>query len=203
MPNYEEILTGTTVPALDENEPIGYDPIEETEINADIVDITDHLGTEDFQFLYLNLYHEIRLLDLERQKRLCEILLDEFTKIYSFEFTPQLFFESINDVENFLKFIEFIEFDYIDFLADIIKGLDLSLLKSNTETFLKQNWFKLDAKINNLIENEKISKLISIFLRTNNKKGILEFLQTRLDRSKMLVILKIMEGEFQNERDFN
>jgi hypothetical protein len=202
MSKYEDILTGTSVPLLevdDEDTNPEYNEISGAEVNADIVDIVDHLGTEDFQFLYLNLYTEIRTIPEEKQKELCTQLMDEFSKIYSFEFTPILTFDSSEDVEHFLKFIEFIEFDNIEFLSKLISGLNYDLLRKNTELFIESNWIQIEQKINNLTENGKNLELISNFFRTNNKNGIIDFLRTRLERNKMLVILKSMEGESNNE----
>lgn len=198
MSQYEQNLIGSFIPLMEVDDEESRD-IYESELYADILDIVDHLGNSDFKFIYLNLYDEIRNTDMDRKKELCEKLEVEFAKIYNFEFTPKLTFDSEEDIEKYLTFIEFIEYDNIDFLASLISGLDFSLLKKNVNEFISTNWIKINEKIDNLIENKKISELISLFLRTNNKEGILEFIQLNLEKNKMLVILKTMEGEFQNE----
>ncbi len=198
MSQYEQNLIGSFIPLMEVDDEESRD-IYESELYADILDIVDHLGNSDFKFIYLNLYDEIRNTDMDRKKELCEKLEVEFAKIYNFEFTPKLTFDSEEDIEKYLNFIEFIEYDNIDFLASLISGLDFSLLKKNVNEFISTNWVKINEKIDNLIENKKISELISLFLRTNNKEGILEFIQLNLEKNKMLVILKTMEGEFQNE----
>ncbi len=202
MSQYEQNLIGSFIPLMEVDDEESRD-IYESELYADILDIVDHLGNSDFKFIYLNLYDEIRNTDMDRKKELCEKLEVEFAKIYNFEFTPKLTFDSEEDIEKYLNFIEFIEYDNIDFLASLISGLDFSLLKKNVNEFISTNWVKINEKIDNLIENKKISELISLFLRTNNKEGILEFIQLNLEKNKMLVILKTMEGEFQNEWNYN
>ena len=199
MSKYEETLIGNSMHIMeidDEDDKTN----EDAQVDADFVDIVDHLGTEEFKYIYLNLYDEIRSgIDIDRQRELCEQLETKIFELYGFEFTPKIIFETYNDVNKFLKFIEFLEFDNIWFLSEIITGLDFDLLKRDLDKFLSLNWNEIDLKINYLIQNEKISELISKFLRTNNKEGIIEFVRSNLEKNKMLAILKTMEGEFQNE----
>ena len=110
---------------------------------------------------------------------------------YNFEFFPQLTFDNKNDTEEFFKFIEFLEYDYVDFLSEIISGLDLELLKKDINELLTLNWNQLVLKINSYQKNEIISK----FLRTNNKEGLYDFIRSRLEKDKMLVILNSLERE--------
>ena len=53
------------------------------------------------------------------------------------------------------------------------------------------NWNQLVLKINSYQKNEIISK----FLRTNNKEGLYDFIRSRLEKDKMLVILNSLERE--------
>ena len=177
------------------------DDIENPEEISDIIDLADNLGTPDFKFIYYNLYNEIQSLDSEKKRELCQKLEIKFSEIYDFEFTPKLTFDTTDDFNSFFEFIEFIEFNHIDFVAEVISGLDLVLLRKNHDEFVDTNCDNIYSKINNLIENEKISGLISIFFRTNNKDGVIEFIRSVLSKEKMLVILKIMimKGEFENE----
>jgi hypothetical protein len=46
---------------------------------------------------------------------------------------------------------------------------------------------------------EKFFGLISNFFRTNTKNGIIDFMKSRFERDKMIIILKTMEGEITNE----
>jgi len=193
MSDYEKILIGESIPLeeVDDEESNLNDMIPVAELNADLTTIINYFGTEEFKGLYLNLYNEIRSFELEKQRELCEKLIIKISENYNFEFFPQLTFDNKNDTEEFFKFIEFLEYDYIDFLSEIISGLDLELLKKDINEFLTLNWNQLVLKINSYQKNEIISK----FLRTNNKEGLYDFIRSRLEKDKMLVILNSLERE--------
>jgi hypothetical protein len=193
MSDYEKILIGESIPLeeVDDEESNLNDMIPVAELNADLTTIINYFGTEEFKGLYLNLYNEIRSFELEKQRELCEKLIIKISENYNFEFFPQLTFDNKNDTEEFFKFIEFLEYDYVDFLSEIISGLDLELLKKDINEFLTLNWNQLVLKINSYQKNEIISK----FLRTNNKEGLYDFIRSRLEKDKMLVILNSLERE--------
>ena len=193
MSDYEKILIGESIPLeeVDDEESNLNDMIPVAELNADLTTIINYFGTEEFKGLYLNLYNEIRSFELEKQRELCEKLIDKISENYKFEFFPQLTFDNKNDTEEFFKFIEFLEYDYVDFLSEIISGLDLELLKKDINELLTLNWNQLVLKINSYQKNEIISK----FLRTNNKEGLYDFIRSRLEKDKMLVILNSLERE--------
>jgi len=193
MSDYEKILIGESIPLeeVDDEESNLDDMIPAAELNADLTTIINYFGTEEFKGLYLNLYNEIRSFELEKQRELCEKLIIKISENYNFEFFPQLTFDNKNDTEEFFKFIEFLEYDYVDFLSEIISGLDLELLKKDINEFLTLNWNQLVLKINSYQKNEIISK----FLRTNNKEGLYDFIRSRLEKDKMLVILNSLERE--------
>lgn len=194
MSNYEKILIGNSIP-LPEVDDEEYDnQIINSEIDADFVAIIDSFNTEDFKHIYLNLCNEIRSLDIEKQRELCNKLVEKVKEEYDFEFTPILTFDAFEDVEKFLKFIEFIEYDYIDFFAKIIYGLDFNLLRKNLDKFIVFNWEKISNSIDNLINSEEYNLgIISLFFRTNNKENIFKFIREKLSKEKMLIILKTYE----------
>ena len=72
-----------------------------------------------------------------------------------------------------------------------IDAKDLELLKKDINELLTLNWNQLVLKINSYQKNEIISK----FLRTNNKEGLYDFIRSRLEKDKMLVILNSLERE--------
>lgn len=193
MSDYEKILIGESIPLdeVDDEESNLDDMIQSAELNADLTTIINYFGTEEFKGLYLNLYNEIRSFELENQRELCEKLISKISDNYDFEFYPMLTFDNENDTGEFFKFIEFLEYDYIDFLSEIISGLDLELLKKDINEFLTLNWNQLSLRINSYQTNEIISK----FLRTNIKSGLYEFIRSRLEKDKMLVILNSLERE--------
>jgi len=193
MSDYEKILIGESIPLeeVDDEESNLDEMIPAAELNADLTTIINYFGTEEFKGLYLNLYNEIRSFELEKQRELCEKLIIKISENYNFEFFPQLTFDNKNDTVEFFKFIEFLEYDYIDFLSEIVSGLDLELLKKDINEFLILNWNQLSLRINSYQKNEIISK----FLRTNIKSELYEFIRSRLEKDKMLVILNSLERE--------
>jgi len=202
MSDYEKVLIGDSIPLMEvddeEDSTLNYELISDAEINADITDILQTFGKEEFKELYLNLYDEITNLPIETQRNLCEKLCDKIYELYEFEFTPILTFDDTVDTSNFLDFIEFLEFDYIYFLSEIIQGLDLNQLKKDLNLFLTMNWDRINISIDKLVDEERISMLISNFLRTYNREGLYEFIRSKLEKDKMLVILKVMEKEKWN-----
>lgn len=201
MSSYEEILIGRSTPLMevdDEESSLDHD-ISEAILDADFYDIINHLNTKEFRNIYLNLYNEIIFLPFDDQKNLCDRLLNKIFEEYNFEFPPSLTFDNQNDINEFLKFVEFLEFNNIDFIASIITGLNLDLLKKNLDKFLEVNFESILVNIEKKLKNE-VSKIISIFFRTNNKENIFKFLKSKLEKDKMLIILKSMEGVFlENE----
>lgn len=204
MSSYEEILIGRSTPLMevdDEESSLDHD-ISEAILDADFYDIINHLNTKEFRNIYLNLYNEIIFLPFDDQKNLCDRLLNKIFEEYNFEFTPSLTFDNQNDINEFLKFVEFLEFNNIDFIASIITGLNLDLLKKNLDKFLEVNFESILVNIEKKLKNE-VSKIISIFFRTNNKENIFKFLKSKLEKDKMLIILKSMEGVFLENEWYN
>jgi hypothetical protein len=203
MSSYEKMLIGDSTPLMEvddeESSSLNDELITDAEINADFVDLVDHVGKEEFKEIFLNLYDELILIDIENQRYLCEQLLNKISEIYEFEFTPLITFDDETDIKIFFKFISFLEFDYIDFFAKVISGLELDILKKDVNLFLTMNWNTISNLLVTISEKEINSELISNFFRTYNREGTYEFMRSRLDKDKMLVILKVMEGELKNE----
>lgn len=195
MSNYEKNLIGRSIPLdeVDDEESNLNDMIPIAEMEADFIDVIDNFGKEEFKFIFLNVLNELQNIEFEKQRELCEKLNEKVFEIYNFEFTPQLVFDDQEDINNYLNFIAFLEYDYVDIISEIISNLDLNLLRRDTNKFLLDNFEKIIININNLIQNEKIIGLISIFLRTNNKDGLYQFMDSRLRKDKMLIILHAME----------
>jgi len=198
MGKYEENLIGKTTHLMevdDEEDTSVYD----AEIFADTTELVDNINKEEFKYLYQNLYNEIMNMEIKDKRLFCEKLSDKIYDVYNFEFSPKLDFNDENEVNNFLKFVEFLEFDYIDQLALIINGLDMIKLRRDLDLFFKEYAEDIIIRIDFLLRVEKFFGLISNFFRTNTKNGIIDFMKSRFERDKMIIILKTMEGEITNE----
>lgn len=192
MSNYEKDLIGSSIPLMEtDTEPslVNNSLIYNAETNADNNDVIENFGKEGFKEIYLNNSNEIQLMSIDNQRDLCEKLSEKIYEMYSFEFSPKLDFDNNGIITEFFKFIEFLEFDYIDVLSIILEGGDFDFLKKDPEGFINKYW----VEINNKIEKENFSELISKFLRTNNKDNIISFIISRIEKDKMLVILRILE----------
>lgn len=201
MSSYEKILIGNSIPLEevdDEEGDLDY-LIPKAEIDADFSIILNSFGNDEFKFIFMNLYDQIKSFSFEKQRELCEKLNDKVFEIYEFEFVPSLKFDNENIIDNFLKFIEFLEYDYIGIIGKIVSGLDMNLLKNNVDKFLENNFEKMNQKIIFLVENKMINEIISNFLRTNNRERLLTFFKNRIEKDKMLIILETLEGELKNE----
>lgn len=199
MSNYEKVLIGNSIPLPEMDDEEFDNQIEYAEIDADSATLIDNFGNEEFKYIYLNLYNEIRSLEIEKLRELCYKFIEKIKEYYDFEFTPIVTFDSSETIEKFLKFVEFIEFDYIDFFAKIIHGLDFNLLRKNLDKFIVFYWDKINLSINSLISTNDINEMITLFFRTNNKENIFKFIRDRLSKDKMIIILKDLENnEYTN-----
>lgn len=201
MGKYEKNLIGMSIPLMETDDvqsTLNEDLISNAEVSSDILDFIDSFGKDNFKELCLNTLNEIQFLSTEDKIEICEKLIIKVYDVYDFEFFPKLEITTNNQVQEFLKFIEFLEYDYIDFIGSVINGLDLNLLKENLDLFLEKNEDNLLSKIEYLIEQESVSKIISIYFRTNNKENIIKFLKEKLEKDKMLIILESMKGEDEN-----
>lgn len=203
MSSYEKSLIMADVQLLevDDEEQKSVDDIT---IQSDLLDLINNFGKDQFKEIYLNLYNEIRLMDIEKKKNFCNKLNEKIYEVYNFEFTPKLELINETEIEEFFEFIEFLEFDHISFIAEIIKDLDLNLLKNDLILFLNNNLKEILHRIDIFVnKNEKKFKIISLFFRTNNRYNVIRFLKSKIEKRKMLIILKVMEGEVKNERQIN
>ena len=87
MSQYEEILIGRSIPLdqVDDDESNLDDLIPIAEIDADFSDIINNIGTEEFKFIFLNLFDEIMNLSFEKKRELCQKLTDKVFEVYNFE----------------------------------------------------------------------------------------------------------------------
>lgn len=196
MGKYEENLISNSIPLMEvDDEEFDFDSIE---INADILDLVDCFGTDEFKGIYENLSNEIKSLDLEKKRILCNKLMNKIFELYEFEFIPELTFDNEANMDDFLNFCKFLDYNYIRELSLIVEDFDLFLFKKDLDLFLEKYSDEIISKIDFLIDNDKFSELISEFFRTNNKDNIIIFLKPRLQKDKMIIILKTMEGDVEN-----
>lgn len=160
----------------------------------DSTDIINSIGTEDFKYSYLVAKNDIIKQDLIAQKDMCKSILEKIEEVYDFIFPETIYIDSQEDVNNVLEFLEFLEYDHIDFLARSWAFLGVDLKNLNIEEYCYSNSDKLLREIEEVDEISNVNEMVSIFLRTYYKKGIVEFIVTRTVNNKMEIILRNLQG---------
>jgi len=136
----------------------------------------------------------LKILHFPKQRDFCLRILHAITKIYEFEFSPIPEITSPLEVMQVYEFVEFLNYDYIEYFGDVWKYLNPNLLKIDVEKFCKRNSDKVIREIEDQIESRDLSELISNFLRTYNKSNMLDWFIGKTIESKIIIVLKILEG---------
>lgn len=181
------VANSTTMPEYNEDEDTE-NPIEDAEVEADCVDLLEHIGEEDFKSIYDNVIFNIRKQPIEKQITVCNNILLRIEQVYDFTFMRKLHIESKPDVIKVYKLIEFLEFNYVKIIAELLFGLIEDLRNIDFVKFYEENW----KTIQNRIQILMISELISEFLRTNNKENLIAFLSDRTEKKKIPIMASIL-----------
>jgi len=188
------VLAGNSVRTfeLDDEEEKGKENI--ASFLHDFSDIINSIGTEEFKTIYLIAKNDIRKQDIIAQKELCNSILEKIEEVYEFIFPENIYIDSQEDVDRVLEFLEFLEYDHIDFLARLWAFLGEDLKNLNIEEYCYSNSKKVISEIEEVDEISNINEMVSIFLRTYYKKGILGFIITRTVNNRMEIILRNLQG---------
>ena len=173
--------------------------IQNAEMQSSFIDIISSIGTEEFEYIYLNSINEIKTYDIKDQISLCLKILDKIKEIYKFEFLTTIDIISIDDVNNVYDFIEFLEYKNIDFLVSLFAGIVLDIRKEPVRMILDNNWLEIESRI----LKGHFSQMISLFLRTNNREELLDFLTSKATKSKILITINLFERSSNNANSEN
>jgi hypothetical protein len=173
--------------------------IDNAEQMSSFLDLVSAIGTEEFEFIYFNLISDIRKYPIENQILLCTKIIDKIKEVYGFEFIQKIYLETHEDVENVYKFIEFLEFDYIDFIVDLLTGIVNDIRKEPIRAIIEENWMEIESRI----LKQNLSRLIFLFLRTNNKEDLVDFLVSKATNNKSLITTKLFERSIVNDNSNN
>ena len=173
--------------------------IQNAEMQYSFIDIISSIGTEEFEYIYLNSINEIKTYDIKDQISLCLQILDKIKEIYKFEFLTTIDIISIDDVNNVYDFIEFLEYKNIDFLVSLFAGIVLDIRKEPVRMILDNNWLEIESRI----LKGHFSQMISLFLRTNNREELLDFLTSKATKSKILITINLFERSSNNANSEN
>ena len=108
------------------------------------VDIIDHVGHDDFKYVWLNSRGDIQFTSIKDQAIFSEQILEKISEVYDFVFSANITLDTKYEIDEFYQFLEFIEYDNIKFLSYVWKILNpQDFLKLNIEKFCKTNSNKI------------------------------------------------------------
>ena len=194
----EKALLGSDVQLYEVEEDQDQDLAEKASIKYDMMSVLNSLGNEDFKSVYIALMPHIMEQPLDIQRQFCFEFLDKIEEVNNYTFPVNLDFVSEYSVSDFYNFLEFLEFDYINFLAGVWKLLPVNLKAIDIASYCNSESELVISKVDQVVQSEVFPKLVSLFLRTYTKEYLIKFIVEKTDKDRMLVFLKIKEGE-QNE----
>jgi hypothetical protein len=192
----EKALLGYSIPLYEVEEDLERDLAEEASLRYDMITLVNSLGSGDFKSVYISMMPHVAEQPIDTQRKFCYELLNKIEKVYHYSFPVNLDFTGEYSVSDLYKFLEFLEFDYIDFLAKVWKLLPTSNLRTiNIESTCNLNSEIIVSRVDEVVKNNVFSKLVSLFLRTYTKEYLIEFIIEKSSKDRMLIFLKIQEGE--------
>lgn len=191
----EKTLLGDSLPLYEVEEDFDRDVAEEASLRYDMISVLNSFGGGDFESVYMSLMPHIAEQPIDTQRKFCYELLNKIEKIYHYTFPINLDFVGEYSISDLYKFLEFLEFDYIDFLAKVWKLLAVDLKTMDIADYCKSNSELVISKVEQALQFEVVSKLVSLFLRTYTKEYLIEFIVEKSTKDRMLIFLKIQEGE--------
>ena len=163
--------------------------------------ILETIGKDNFREIYLNFINNIKEQSRMIQKTFCSDILDKIEEIYDWKFPFNISLESKFDFDRLYTFLEFIEYDNIYFLSRLWSYMNVDLRKINIKSYCKKNADKIINEVDEQSEISGLVELISIFLRTYDKRRLIEFISKNSEKNKQLIILQMLEGETNERRE--
>lgn len=197
MIDAEKILGGKSIEERDTEQDV--DGIEDAaSIAYDMSSLLNSIGTNDFKTEYISTIGDIKRQKHEYQKNLCHDILKKVEEEYNFIFPHTIPLDDQKELNDLYDFVCFLEFDYLDFISRVWGYLGTDLRNTNIDEFCKSNDKKIVSQVDELVDLTDFNEPISIFIRTYNKINLVEFVMKRTKNDKMLIVLKLMEGEIRN-----
>ena len=144
-------------------------------------DILDSMNKETFYDTYSVLKSDILSMSDTMQIIFIDKYLDKMEEEYEFAFFPKIVYDTNMRIFEMFKFIEFVEYDNLTLLSYVWKYLD-DIMKVNIDEYVRKNYKTVIDEITNQANLlTTITENVSVFLRTYDKEGILDWF---IDRSK-------------------
>lgn len=158
-----------------------------------MLEVLTAIGEENFKEIYYNMITEIKQYPIEEQFTFCRAILARIMQVYNFEFSREIDLLTSEAVQQIYILIEFIEFNYVNFISELMKPYNFDFRKGNIKDFMEVNYIKIEGDIEVISRN--VPEIISEFLRTYNKEDLINWLVSRIEKSRMIILLKMKEGE--------
>jgi hypothetical protein len=188
-----KILIGHSVSPLEMDDEDLEGQQEDASLQYDVLELVDAIGEPDFKEMYISIINNITPLPIPMQRVICQKILTKVNEVYEYEFLPHPELEHQLSMNNVYQLIEFLNYDNISFFGDVWKFLKVDLRNLDLETFCSRNGDKIISEVEEQIESRDLSELITIFLRTYNKDGMINWFRTITEKNRMMIVLKIME----------
>lgn len=190
-----EILAGMSLPLPEQDDPDQIQLNDEASIEYDGMEIVSAIGQPDFKEIYTLFINDIKQQEIVDQRRLCLDILNKVKEVYDYSFLPYPELDGQLDMNDVYELIKFLNFDHVEFLADVWRYLKTDLKKVSIKQFCYENSDRIVSELEEQIKSRDLSKLVSLFLRTYIKDGLIDWFVDSTEKNRMLIYLRILEGK--------
>lgn len=189
-----EILSGMSLPLPEQDDPDQIQLANEASIEYDGMELVSAIGTEDFKEIYTLFINDLKQMEIVDQRRLCLDILAKVKEVYDYSFLPYPDLDSQVDMNDVYDLIKFLNYDNVDFISDVWRYLRTNVKTISIKKFCYENSDRIVSEIEDQINSRDLSKLVSLFLRTYIKDGLIDWFVDSSEKNRMLIYLRILEG---------
>jgi hypothetical protein len=140
------------------------------------IDIIDHIGHEDFKYVWLNSKDDIQFASINNQRIFAEQVLDKINEVYDFTFPIKISLETQYEIDDFYEFLEFLEYKNFMFLSYVWKILNPDdFLKLDIKNFCNVSTKKIIKEVGEQLDVHPQPQLIKTFLTSLYKEAFINW----------------------------
>lgn len=189
-----EILAGMSLPLPEQDDPDQIQLNDEASIEYDGLELVTAIGKPDFKEIYTLFINDLKQQSVMDQRRLCLDILNKVKEVYDYSILPYPNLDHQLDMNDVYDLIKFLNFDHVEFLADVWRYLKTDLKKVDIKSFCYENSDRIVSEIEEQTKSRDLSKLVSLFIRTYIKDGLIDWFVDATEKNRMLIYLRILEG---------
>jgi len=157
------------------------------------IDVIDHVGHEDFKYVWLNSKDDIQFTSIKRQAIFAEQILDKIVEVYDFRFPVNISLENQYEIDDFYEFLEFLEYNNTIFLSYVWKILKPgNLLKLDVEKYCEKNPKKIIGEVEEQVDVHPQPDLIKTFLTSCYKEAFINWFIQKTKRNLFNIQVEII-----------